>query len=152
LEEYQDEESLRKELLESENQLSNMILFTNEPKNINNMTIKDNYALPYYDSSYEDKLIRINEIRKRILEIRHHLKINDQDVRLFVQVQNNTFPQHANDILEHLHESYYHIEENLNSTDIFDNNGNIKVFEETSKISDNHLKNSTKSEHLSDIK
>jgi len=112
IEKFDSEESLYKEMTECKKQLSNLLLFSDEPK-LN--TVNDKYALPYYDKTYPDKILRIQILKKRIIQIRKLLNIPDENVEFYIRVNNNTFPQHADDILSHYNETYFKVEEKENA-------------------------------------
>ena len=104
--EVYDEQGLRKELSECKNELSNLMLFTETPKH---SEVNEKYPLPYYDSTYSDRITKIQEIRNRIIEINHKLNIFDDDIELYVEVRNSTFPLKSSDMLKHYNETYFNI-------------------------------------------
>jgi hypothetical protein len=141
---YENKDGLKRELIESQMQLSNLLLFSNEPKFAFNNTVKDNYALPYYDTTYEDKIMKINDLRKRIIEIRKLLNISDDNVEIFVRVENTTFPHKADDIMHHLNESYYHLQENVNQSDYKVINANLTSLDKVYDLRDIQISQQSK--------
>ena len=52
-----------------------------------------------------DKIIQVNILNKRIWELKDKLKL-DHEIKIFVNVNNRTFPRHSDDIVKRYNESY----------------------------------------------
>ncbi len=125
LDDFKDEEEIRKELELREMELNNRLLFTDVPKKIN--MIKQNEFLPYYDPTYQDKSIKINRLKNRINQLRHYLNIPEFEGNLYVEVRNATFPKGPLDVIKHLNESYYFVDTIKEKYSNITNGNNKKV-------------------------
>jgi hypothetical protein len=110
------------QLIEKHNELSNALLFYNTPKLTNEVSLNEHYALPYYDTTHEDKIIKIGNLKDNIIRLRKKLNINSEDVQLYVEIHNSTFPKSSGDIEKHLNENFYHLDKNVNATNFIYNN------------------------------
>jgi hypothetical protein len=134
-----DDHKIKDDLLEAEMELSNLLMFNEGPKFTFNYTVKDNYALPYYDPTYEDKVIRIRELKNQILHLREKLGIKTKDVGFYVEVKNTTFPKHSDDMMVNYNKTYYHLKQNVTDTKSMFENGNITDIDDLYNIRDHHL-------------
>lgn len=138
LENLDDKESLKRELEDTEKELAHKLLFINLPKKVKHL--KQNDFLPYYDPTYEDKEIKVHRLKSRILQLRHYLNINDDNVNFFVEVRNATYPHGPMDILNHLNDSYYYEDEYDSKKDYNITNGKYKKLNDIYKERNSHLK------------
>ena len=124
-----DRSKLKEELNELDRQLAHLLLFSDEPKFLNkdqaHQQVYDKFPLAYYDPTQEETMRRITELKNKILLIKHELGMREE-VHYDVVVQNSTFPIGADDILDHIQDSYVNYS-NENETRLHNNtviNGN----------------------------
>lgn len=139
-ENMKDKNKLRENLVEAEMELSNLLMFNDGPKFTFNYTVKDNYALPYYDPTYEDKLIKIRDLKNHILELRERLGFKSRDVGFYIEVKNTTFPKHSDDMMNNFNKTNYHLKQNVTDTKSMFENGNITDIDDLYNIRDLHLR------------
>ena len=113
-----------KDLIEYEKQLRNLILFIDQPKGYGKNSVKENYVIPYYDTTYLDRNIRISKLKDKIIKIREKLGLDNQ-IDMFVIVNNNTIPNSPNEVYNHLNEGFLKVENNTKN--VYDNLANIQI-------------------------
>lgn len=148
------EQHLKEKLIEYEKQLTNLMLFINEPKLKPGEKVNDKYVEPYYDPTYLNKQILIGELKKKIFRIKEKLNLPLEDnLNLYVEVNNSTFPFHSDDLAKNINKSYSYLSEKYSANNTFFKNVSNSTLE---KINGNltdvlsiydlrslHLKNQT---------
>lgn len=118
---FHNEESLKQELNEAEKELSNLLLFSSEPKNLHSSSVNNKYALPYYDPTKLHKENQMMDLKHRIVDLRKTLHLNE-DINLYVVVNNSTFPKTSDELVKNYRKSYSNVHkyENGNFSNIDD--------------------------------
>lgn len=133
-----NKKELKEYLIELEKQLTNILLFTHEPKN---STLNYQYPFSYYDPTAEEKIIKVKKLKEKIQKIKKALNLSS-DVDFFITIKNNTFPQHSGDILNHYNESYSIVNKNVGEPKIL--NGNFTQLDDVYNIRKVHLSKAEK--------
>lgn len=142
---FKSPDDLKREMEDDLRQLSKLMLFSSLPKHnpqVSKFSVKHNEPLAYYDPTVKDKEERIDQLRRRILELRKMLNIPSNDVHLYVEVNNSTYPKHPYDMLNHLQESsysYHHanIKDDLEGLNIFSKDNDKENKKNEEKPTDN---------------
>jgi len=147
-------------LFELENELSGLLLFSSGPKHYSEKEeyseVYDKFPHAYYDPTGLEKLKRVKELKDKILSVKRELNLN-QEVELYVTVNNNTFPKKANDIVEHYNESYAEYKLVKEDSDLKNKNlvlnqnvinGNLSEVDDIYNIRKNHLLSSNNKNNL----
>lgn len=87
---YKNKTQINKDIFDSERELANTILFSPGPKKYGANSIKNNYPFPYYDSTYYDKLIRINGLKRRVIDLRSKYEKLDKEEKQKNNMNNST--------------------------------------------------------------
>jgi len=97
-------------LAELEKEAYKLVLFIEEPKFYSTQfpyTVNDRDPYPYKDPTKLDKILRLRELKEKIDSVKKKLGISiSEKLEFYVNVKNNTFPRHSDDLLNHYNQSY----------------------------------------------
>ena len=141
----------RKDLIaylnELESELYKLMIFDEEPKflinnNFNNdskIYVHNKDPIAYYDPTKYDKINQIKDLKKKIISIKHHLKLNE-DIEFFETVKNSTFPKAPDQLVNNYKKSSLDVKINeinnklISNNKVFQINGNLSHFQDIYNI------------------